>query len=819
MRFPSIIGYFRGLVEYSGKALGRSALRPLLLSGLAVWGLAGCGPQAAVSTPGAATLPIATLSATTAAPPSSSAGIPPLPVSYPGPKTTYTPEPATPTPEPTGSLIPVLIEKPPLVLTASSINLELSSPAVEPLEWSESITVTGIAWPGATVSVNGVPALPAADGRFSAELARGSTLNPVLIEVIASTGAGGRAWTFTAALPTGYGVTTLIGTVTQISGDHPRGVAEETDITLMAATGFVELTATTATAVHIPGQINLSQANRVADEPPNSSIQDVAVGDRVAVSASGGRVLHLLLLPERPVISLHFSGVVVPSPASSAGDAFLTLRDGQGNQISVTLSPDLEEPPPGTLVTAILARPTVGGELRITGLDAAASSLDRVSLALERAKAGDDTEGLAGLVRGLTVTATRRLTLLDDTARSSQLRLAEMAREEFAVLQKAYNQTLARYASGPVSLEVEGIITSLGTQTGGVREMTVKSELGPLELSLPPQTAIWLNPAGTLPQALEGWLNGFASGQDYTAEYGGSEISVNQLDLGHRVIATYDPKILAVARMAAFASRRLEDRLARSLLPLAGKGEMAGTVTHLTLQGQARSVYIRDEGTGGTVIFSAPTESQTLVDGLPVPLGTDLAGREVAILFEPESGEIIEISTEDSTLGQQTVSGVISSFVSKIFPGNVTIMTSQGDSNSFTQDQDTVIRRDGRRISVNDVQPGDLVRPNTRHLAEGPAGPGGGPVLTYLSLKSPGPTRLTGTVIGIAGPSVGDMRVTITTDGLDLITLAVTEDSSLSRQGMEIGKSSLRIGDRIARATYDPITRELDQLELANPAP
>ena len=306
----------------------------------------------------------------------------------------------------------------------------------------------------------------------------------------------------------------FIGEVTKISGDHLRAVAGETGIILLTGAGLVELTATPATVVRIPAGPNLGQENRAA------------------VSTAGGRILHLMVLPDRPVTSVHFTGVVVPSPASSSGDAFLTLRDRQGNQVSVASPRDIAEPPIGTLATAILSRPSYGGELRITGLDTAAASLDRVSTALERAKAAGGAEALARLSRGLAATAKSRLILLDEASQWPEPSLAGGARAEFAVLRQAYEETLARYESSPVLLEVDGIITSLGPKTAQGREMTVGSKWGPLELYIPSRTGIWLSPAGTPPEALAGWLNGLAGVEDYTSEYGAPQISVNQLIWG-----------------------------------------------------------------------------------------------------------------------------------------------------------------------------------------------------------------------------------------------------------------------------------------------
>jgi hypothetical protein len=310
---------------------------------------------------------------------------------------------------------------------------------------------------------------------------------PVFIEVIASHGAGSIAWTVTAALPPGDGVTTFIGEVTKISGDHLRAVAGETGIILLTGAGLVELTATPATVVRIPAGPNLVQENRAA------------------VSTAGGRVLHLMVLPDRPVTSVHFTGVVVPSPASSSGDAFLTLRDRQGNQVSAALPPDIAEPPIRTLATAILSRPSYGGELRITGLDTAAASLDRVSTALERAKAACGAEALARLSRGLAATAKSRLILLDEASQWPEPSLAGGARAEFAMLRQAYEETLARYESSPVLLEVDGIITSLGPKTAQEREMTVGSKWGRWNYMYPRGPAFGL---ALLERPLKRWRDG-----------------------------------------------------------------------------------------------------------------------------------------------------------------------------------------------------------------------------------------------------------------------------------------------------------------------
>ena len=807
---------YGSLPENRRNSFWRWATRPLLLAALALFTLTGCGEQAATSVPGSNGLPTVTAapqspSATPSTQPTSQSTSQSTsqPTSQPTSVPNSSPQP-TVTPEFTTSPTLVPDNGPQPILTAPGAGLEMSQAADEPLEWSESIIVSGTASPGATVSVNGIPALPGTGGAFSAVLSPGPDENPVIIEILA-TAPGDQASITTAALPAGDGVENLIGTVVKISPDHPRSVAGETDITLMTRGNQVELTANPETKFYFPGQTDVRN-DEVADPP----IEDVPLGGRVAVSASGGQVIHLVVLPGGPANSRHFTGVVLPPEASTGVTAFLTLRDRQGNQVSAPLFPGLSEPATGTLVTAILSRPPGGGDLIISGLDTAGASSERVSAALELARADGDMETLARLTKGLAVAAAEGLTLLDAISRAPDLTLAGPEAAEMAALQAAYQQVLTEYGGGGVLLRTEGIITSLGAPNTRGREMMVESKSGPLRLLLGDQTEVWLTPAGTPPSALRGWLNEFAGALEYSGEYGGAEISVNQVDLGQRVTATYDPESGLLSRVAAFSSPRLEEDLARSLAALAEKGEMAGTVSLVDLKDQSRSVYIQDQITGGTVIFLAPPDSQTIVDGLPAALSTGITGRAVSILFDQDSGEIIELSARDPSPGQANVSGVVSSFVSKVFPGNVTILTPQGELMTFSHDQETVIRLDGRRISVSDVRMGDLVRPNTAHLNQGVSQSNDEtPILTLLSLKTPGPVRLTGTVRGISNTPNGDVRETLTTDSLSIITLTITRDTRLTRGGTAVQTNSLRIGDEIDLANYDPITLEAIQLVLS----
>ena len=73
---------------------------------------------------------------------------------------------------------------------SAALDLDVTFPPEDMIGDSETITVTGIASPDATVSVNGNLANPDAAGRFSLELIISPDENPLAIEVIATSVAG-----------------------------------------------------------------------------------------------------------------------------------------------------------------------------------------------------------------------------------------------------------------------------------------------------------------------------------------------------------------------------------------------------------------------------------------------------------------------------------------------------------------------------------------------------------------------------------------------------------------------------------------------------
>ena len=91
---------------------------------------------------------------------------------------------------PTATPEPGAFAGPTPVPQSAALDLDVTFPPEDMIVDNETITVTGIASPDATVSINGNLAIPDADGRFSLELIISPDENPLAIEVIATSVAG-----------------------------------------------------------------------------------------------------------------------------------------------------------------------------------------------------------------------------------------------------------------------------------------------------------------------------------------------------------------------------------------------------------------------------------------------------------------------------------------------------------------------------------------------------------------------------------------------------------------------------------------------------
>ena len=91
---------------------------------------------------------------------------------------------AVPSPTVPSTLAPTVLPQ------TASLKLEVTTPAEDTVVTSEFVTVAGLTSPDATVSVNGILALPDSQGRFAVDLPLSFEDNPLSIEVIATSISG-----------------------------------------------------------------------------------------------------------------------------------------------------------------------------------------------------------------------------------------------------------------------------------------------------------------------------------------------------------------------------------------------------------------------------------------------------------------------------------------------------------------------------------------------------------------------------------------------------------------------------------------------------
>ena len=592
----------------------------------------------------------------------------------------------------------------------------------------------------------------------------------------------------------------VFGTVLSISGDHPRAVSGETDVTLESASGTVELTATFDTIVRIPGR-----------EQP--TLVDVAVGDSVAVLATDGRIVTLLVKPRQPVRVRHFTGVVTAVEESGT----VSIRGANGRLISVMT---LDEPSGltlGDLVTAVLEQDLATGSLLATGLDRATDNLDRIQSAMEDAERSEAAAKLTAVRLRLAENSTRNLTLLQEVTgewskaaaklAALRLRLAENSTRHLSLLQEVtaeagpsirpqlqaslelakdtYATSLARFKAGRPTAQISGLVTSIDPTR---RRVTVQPSTQPaVSLVVTDNTEINLR---------------------------GSKIRFGQLDLAHRVVARYELDSQNASRITV-VTETLGTEPAQALLAAEDPGMITGTIidTDLSLYGESR-ITIRHAATQVTVSLVVPKQSAVLVEGRRSNLNRSLLGAKVNVIYDPDSLQSIELDTLPGDSGRKPLSGVVHGSNSK--RGDLTVLTQEGLLRNFTRNNQTIIRRDGRQVSFTEIRLGDIVRPNTRYTENSTADateqtP---PVLVLLSLKSPPLVSIKGTIRGLTISPEGGIRVTVSTNMLDMVSLLVDDDTELRRRGKAVDASALAVGQRVADGAYDALSGRAARLHL-----
>ena len=240
-----------------------------------------------------------------------------------------------------------------------------------------------------------------------------------------------------------------------------------------------------------------------------------------------------------------------------------------------------------------------------------------------------------------------------------------------------YAGLFSKYDIGSPSADVTGLVSSF--DRGG--QVTVQPALGP---------AVMVRLSDTTPVALFG-----------------ERVRSGQLDLASKVTIRYALPGGNASRVTVLAGNTLPEDSSLQLALSAGRGEVQGTLV--------------DTGTtsGGVTILDDATGQQIALQSNGIAGSIDLAsfpdGAGVFARYNPDSYLLLDLEPAPLAGGEEWVSGVVHSYIPKISDGNLTIRTPDGRLHSFTHNPETVIRRDGLNVSINDVRLGGAAQYQSAH--------------------------------------------------------------------------------------------------------
>ena len=534
--------------------------------------------------------------------------------------------------------------------------------------------------------------------------------------------------------------------------------ATPSEITILTGSGPVTLALDASTTVRIHGW-----------ESPSAS--DIAPGTRLAVLTDGPRAVSVLAVPGRPVRTRHFTGLVVESDSADSDSVRnLTLRDDFGRQVTATAVEGLDAAPIGELVTAVLEQDLSTGSLTVTAFDRAIAGAERLSEALAL---GQDT----GASESSANTNGLRWRLVEHGVRNISM-LVNGRLEAIAKANELYADLFSRHHVGAPSADVTGLVSSIDSGAG---QVTVQPDSGP---------AVMVKLSGSTPVALLG-----------------ERVRSGQLDLASRVTVRYTLAGGDASRVAVLAGNTLPSDSSIQLALSAGRGEVQGTLVEVGANSATITILNRATGQRISLLTAG---AAVLRNGSPAALESNLGGANVFARFNPDSYRLLELELAEPGFGaplggEELVSGVVHSFIPKVVNGNLTIRTPDGQLRSFTHNADTVIRREGLHVPINEVRLGDLVRPNTR--VRPPDTPGGrAGEIVVLSLKAPEPGLVTGFIRGVSAGPDGEVRVTLSNIRLDLISLRVGPNTAVTQEDQTLARQDLAVGQEVTQGSYDPVT-------------
>jgi hypothetical protein len=567
---------------------------------------------------------------------------------------------------------------------------------------------------------------------------------------------------------------TLVRPVIFSNGPDDSGIfgsvtlARSSSLTVETESGPVTFSIDSGTTVAIHGW----------DEP---SVSNIALGAQVAVMADGPHAESVLAVVGRPVRTRHFTGIVTGvGPAESVIPGSITLRDGSGLQITAITTGGLEETKIGEVVTVVLEQDLASGDLSITGIDPALAGAQRLydALALNQdIDSADASANMTALRWRLAEHGVRNLSMLVNG------QSVDGSQDAMSIAEDAYTRMFSEHSIGAPAADVTGLVKSIATSMGSDRG--TEAEAGSMRLvTIQPETgqAVMVKLTDSTPVALFG-----------------ERIKSGQLDLASRITVRYTLAGNDANRVTVMAGNTLSADSSTQLAAVAGRGEVQGTL--MDVKDGEGFITILDQATRQPMSLQTGgrlPRALVYLNGASAELDASLEGLNVFARFDPASQRLLELDSLALSLNEETVSGVVHSFIPKMAKGNLTVRTTEGRFRTFTHHAGTAIRRDGLQVSIQDVRVGDLVRPNTRVRTTGE--------IAVLSLKTPEPGLTAGTIRGVAAGFGGEVRVTVSNIWLDLISLRVNSETSITQEGRTLGAQDLTVGQDIALASFDPVT-------------
>ena len=643
------------------------------------------------------------------------------------------------------------------------LELRLTSPDINMVTELSQVTVAGMVSPGATLSVNGHLVSPNTEGLFSIDLDFSDSSIPMVIEVIASSITGETKSEVRPVISSDESSRSgLFGSISSVTPSN---------VTIDTGSNTVSLSVDSGTLITMHGW-------------KSPSISNLTTGTLVGVLKQGSHAKSILAVPIRPVLTRHFTGIVTDLKTSSPlTPGKITLLDSSKRQITALTIDEIAEDTIGSLVTAVLEQDFASGDLKATVIDPALNSAKRILAAIEmnqKVSSRQATENVTALRWRLVEHGVRNLSILLDQQPHEDWKDTVTSAEEI------YTQMYSKHYIGSPSAEVTGLITSISKSLGSnsTKLITVHPASGqPVTVKISENTPVALSD---------------------------KRVKSRELDLASRVTVRYSTKGNDAHKVTVMAGNTLSLESSTRLAAIADEGEVYGLLIGVIDSELVVSILMDQEKDRQISLRS--DEAIVFRNGMPIKLDSSLEGSKVFAWFDPSTYQLIEMESLDLAIDEYLVSGVIHSFSPKFANGNFTMRTIEGQMRTFTHDSDTAIRRDGRRVSIHYVRPGDLVRPNTKiRTSNGTA------KIVSLSLKTPEPVRTSGFIRGVMPGPDGQVQVTVSNIWLDLITLEVNHNTRITQPGHTVGIQDLKAGQEVDLATYNPVTLEMTSLALNPP--